>query len=72
MATYGPRDSIRWTFAEDTTLYAVWDVYDLTFRYKDSGTGNLTTLELPYGTEVTVVPMAAALGTGKRQTIQRF
>ena len=48
VATYGPRDSIRWTFAEDTTLYAVWDVYDLTFQYKDSGTGNLTTLELPY------------------------
>ncbi len=65
VATYGPRDSIRWTFAEDTTLYAVWDVYDLTFRYKDSGTGNLTTLELPYGTEVTVVPNGGSFGNGE-------
>lgn len=65
VATYGPRDSIRWTFAEDTTLYAVWDVYDLTFRYKDSGTGNLTTLELPYGTKVTVVPNGGSFGNGE-------
>lgn len=65
VATYGPRDSIRWTFAEDTTLYAVWDVYDLTFQYKDSGTGNLTTLELPYGTEVTVVPNGGSFGNGE-------
>ena len=65
VATYGPRESIRWTFAEDTTLYAVWDVYDLTFQYKDSGTGNLTTLELPYGTEVTVVPNGGSFGNGE-------
>lgn len=65
VATYGPRDSIHWTFAEDTTLYAVWDVYDLTFQYKDSGTGNLTTLELPYGTEVTVVPNGGSFGNGE-------
>lgn len=65
VATYGPRDSIRWTFAEDTTLYAVWDVYDLTFQYKDSGTGNLTTLELPYGTKVTVVPNGGSFGNGE-------
>ena len=65
VATYGPRDSIRWTFAEDTTLYAVWDVYDLTFQYKDSGTGHLTTLELPYGTEVTVVPNGGSFGNGE-------
>lgn len=65
VATYGPRDSIHWTFAEDTTLYAVWDVYDLTFQYKDSGTGNLTTLEFPYGTEVTVVPNGGSFGNGE-------
>ncbi len=71
VATYGPQDSIRWTFAEDTTLYAVWDVYDLTFQYKDSGTGNLTTLELP-GTKVTVVPQWRQLWEREAANYTRF